>query len=346
MGKTNFSDAVRHLYIPLLNTISTTPDNGIRYWLANSSNYLILPTTGSDMFELNFYDSKEVLSSWANDINRLSCASLETVCNTNAETYNKKFLGWKLINYYYSAFFSAHSITKILGFGIVQIDNIIINFLQRKGAAYGVPVPPISSGLYCVNFDIASNKAIFYKVKRYNDSHKGLWNRFSDLLGVLSGVLTVTGTYDSNCIIKREQSVPYPLSIYAHLPQDDASTIVEIIDNLRNFMNTKGDFNWLSTVRNIINYSHGFGVWFPYKTYQRQYDKISTLAGLNHENPALSQFGKTFEPDLINFVRGCQLINSINLEILNDLLSRHPDNKSFLKNGYHSFLKLYKNYAN
>ena len=95
-----FSDGVRHLYIPSINTISLTPDNGLRFWLANSDNYFASSDEG-DLFEIAFYDLNEILSYWTSDINRLSCAFLETVSNIKDSENNKKFLAWNLINYYY-----------------------------------------------------------------------------------------------------------------------------------------------------------------------------------------------------------------------------------------------------
>jgi hypothetical protein len=336
-----FSDGVRHLYIPTINTISSTPVNGLRFWLANSNNFFIISST-NDCFEINFYDSNEILSHWASDINRLSCASIETVTNIKESSYNKKFLAWNLINYYYSSFYSAHSILKALSFGLIQIDSLIINNFKRINNAFGQALPSISSGMYCVNFNITRKTAIFYKVGRYDDSHRGLWQRFSDFLNVLSGISIVTGTYDAGCIAKRQLNDPYPLSVYPYLSKVDANSIIAKIDALKKILNSNGDFNWLSKVRNLVNYNHAYGVWFPYKSYQKQYDKVLALNNLYNDNPMSSNFDMTVENELIKFVKACQFINAINFDILNDLLNRHPENKSFLRSGFVAYNKLYK----
>lgn len=117
---------------------------------------------------------------------------------------------------------------------------------------------------------------------------------------------------------------------------------IERIDDLRKALNTNGDLNWLSSVRNIVNYSHGFGVWFPCKLYLKQYDKILTLNSLCYENPMASCFDITGESELVKFVKTCQLINFINMDILEDLLNRHPENKSFLKNRFVAYKRLYR----
>ncbi len=340
----NFSDGVRHLYIPSINTISSNPEKGLRSWLTTSDDYIVVSatkTTTLQFFELIFYDYEEILSHWTSDINRLSCAFLETVANVKESENNKKFLAWNLIYYYYSAFYSAHSILKMLGFGLIQIDHRIITKLQSKARAIGQPLPPVSSGIYCVSFDIRRNTVVFYKVGRYDDSHKGLWQRFSDFLSVLTGYFIVTGTYDSQCVVTRQPNDPYPLSVYSHIPSTDASDIVAKIDLLKRIINTNGDFNWLSSIRNLINYSHEFGVWYPYKFYNKKYDKIIALKNLCNDNPLSPNFDISGEIELIKFVKACQLINAMNVDILSDLVKRHPSNKSFLKNGFLAYRKKY-----
>lgn len=343
MGKTGakFSDGVRHLYIPTLNKISTSLTHGLRFFLANSDNYLVNPTAISDLFEIQFYDISEALTFWASDINRLACASLETVTNIEESRIDKKFIGWNIVQYYYSAFYSAHSILKLLGFGIVQVDSQIINKVRMKAAAFGVAAPNISQGTYCVDFDVAGQKAVFYKVKRYDDSHRGLWRRFSDFLNVLSGVSVLTGSYGPASIVLNNDGGPTPLSIYSNIPREQANELASRIDDLRNSLNRNGDYNWLSSIRNTVNYSHGFGVWFPYKSYNKEYREISHLRSMCYESPTGESFEMIDDHELLLFVKTCQLINSINIDILEDMCERNPDNKSFLKNGFFAYLNIY-----
>lgn len=336
-----FSDGVRHLYLPKLNTISQLTDNGMRYWLANSDSYFPLTTATSDFFEVEFYDLVEFLSPWASDINRLSCAFIETVTNIQESSKNKKFLAWNLINYYYSAFFSAHSILKILGFGLIQINDAITHKLKIRANIMGQQFPNVSSGIYCISIDPCRNRAVFYKVRRYDDSHRGLWKRFSDFLNVLTGIAITTGNYDANCIITRPAAAPHPLSIYSNMPSGEATAVVSMLDDLKKVLNTNGDNNWLSATRHLINYNHEFGIWFPYKSYHKQYDKITNLNDWYNIAPLNSKFDTSSEEGLVKFVKISQLINSMNFDILSDLCRRHPTNKSFLKNGFFAYDKLY-----
>lgn len=129
--KISFSDCTRHLYIPYLNTISKMGIYGMRAWLIKSNNYIV---TNSDenYVDICFYDLKEPLSALASDISRLSSAFLESIANVKESSINRKFTAWNIVQYYYSAFYSAHSILKILGFGLVQLDSTIISEFNKR----------------------------------------------------------------------------------------------------------------------------------------------------------------------------------------------------------------------
>lgn len=336
-----FCDGVRHLYVPGLNNISSCTDGGLRQWLATSDSYLPGRSSGDAYFEIILYDMREILSTFASDIDRLSCAAIETVTNISPSIRNKKFIAWNLVNYYYSAFYSAHSLLKILGFGLVQIDDRIIRHLKARCIAAGTSEPQIANGFYCIEFDFSCSTVKFYKVRRYNDSHKGLWQRFSDFLNVLIGVSVVSGSYDSNCIRIKNPGEPHPMSLYSKLPATDASVIVSKIDALKQILNRHGDNNWLSFIRNSINYNHSFGVWYPYKAYSSDYSHLLSMADLWNKDLLSSDFDTSSEKELGIFVRSCQLINALNFDVLMDLYARHPENKSFLKNGTMAYIKHY-----
>lgn len=339
----NFVDGLRHLYLFGLNSIASIPPFGIRHWLGKTDS--IIPCIHeSGHFDIVFYDINEVLSHYASDINRISCASLETIFRINSIS-NEKSIGWDLIQYYYSGFYSAHSIMKILGFGLVSLDDYAIKNIERKFFACHGFCKTLSRGVYCFSLDHNKKTASFYKNPKYDDNHKGLWKRFSDLLQVLTGKLVVEKN-NTNWVRIRNKDEPVPLSIYHQLPQNYAQVLIERIESLLNVMNSFGNYNYFSSVRNKINYNHSYGVWYPYKLYNRQYDRISTMKDCCFKQPLDSVFASREEIELIYFVKYLQFINCINFSILDDLLTRNSENKSFLKNNFISFRNKYiRNYT-
>ena len=285
-----FDDGVRHLFIPGLNEISCLRDSGLRSWLATSSSFIPKQFVNDSLFELIVYSFEEPLESLASDINRLSCATLETLNSICTSEHNDKAIAWNLVKYYYSAFYSAHCLMKELGFGLIQIDEQIIRNIKLRCRAIGLSEPILKSGIYCVDFSFHDQVLRFYKIKRYDDSHRGLWHRFSDFLGVLEGVLVCSGSYDSNCIRIKAPSEPVPYSLFSYLPSEDANILASTVGSIRTLLNFRGDYNWLSFIRNTINYSHGLGAWYPYKELTKNYKKAVELKGafrLSILSPAL-----------------------------------------------------------
>ena len=247
----------------------------------NSSNFIPSGGGQKDYFELTLYDINEFLACWAGDIVRTTCASIETITGITESQPNKKFLAWQLVQFYYSAFYAAHASLKICGFGLVQLDKRIIQNIISRAHSLGISmVNSIEKGIYCVNIDVSSSKVIFYRVNKYDDSHRGLWKRYTDFIDILRGSSVVTGQFDSNCIRPREIAEDYPLSIYSQLPMIDAQIIVGRVEAVRASINKRGDSNWLSWIRNSINYNQAFGVWFPYTDYQDQYSKLVSMKEL------------------------------------------------------------------
>lgn len=327
-------DGLRQLYVPKLNEVTKTFPNGTRYWLANSNQFIAAGSSQRDYFELTLYDINEFLACWAGDIARMTCASAETVAEIGESHGNKKFLAWQIVEYYYSAFYAAHSTLKICGLGLVQLDKQIIRNIKRQANTFDNSMEnEISDGIYCVNINVNESKIIFYRVKKYDDSHRGLWKRYIDFIDVLCGSAVLTGQFDSSCIRAREPSEEHPSSVYSQMPTSDAQIIIDRIESLKTTINKHGDSNWLSWVRNSVNYNQAFGIWFPYTNYNTKYNELLAIKSLHLLPPLSPRFRYNDEADLLEFAKCCQNINSINYEIILDLAKRHPQNKSFLASG-------------
>jgi len=131
------------------------------------------------------------------------------------------------------------------------------------------------------------------------------------------------------------------MSVYAQLPLTDAQIIVEKFESIKKLLNQKGDCNWLSFVRNMINYNNSFGVWYPYRTFKDDYNSLISMQNICFKNPLDKQFVFSDNVDLPEFVKCCQLINSINIDVINDLSFRHPNNKSFINKGPLAYINLH-----
>lgn len=327
----SFSDCVRHLYVSKLNQVKKVFSYGIRDWLSRNDHFIVTET-GNNYVRITYYDETELLGALAFDINRLSCAFLESTINVRESAVNNKFLAWILIQYYYSAFYSAHSIIKILGFGLVQLDNTIIRRLSDKANISGIAWQmQTKQGVYCVDFNIQNHEIVLYNIKRYDDSHRGLWKRFFEVLNVITGEYVVSNTYENDCVRMRNSNESYPLSLFNKVEHQDALESINRLDELKDNLNVRGDSNWLSGIRNVINYNHGLGSWFPYQDSFVSYKEVIKLKSMCFENFLCDSFNTTIDDILVKYVKTCQLINALNFDLLCDLKKRNPDSKSFLQ---------------
>ena len=247
-----FSAAFRPSYVPKLNEISFRNLNSLNDWLIEGKNYYIPNNHPSNEIIICVNDLSDFLRPHAFEINRLSCASIESINDINSSDFSPKFLGWNITKYYYSAFFSAHCILKVLNKGVSNIENNTIDKIKRITTTCGYFYSSINSGLYCIDINSHTRSIRFFKNNRYGDNHEGLWRLFLDFLN------------------------EFKIKVYSVLPVFEAECVNEKIEELIEglcFWGSNGG-NWLSRIRNTINYSHKFGVWFPYEGYIKDYEQI------------------------------------------------------------------------
>lgn len=334
------TDGIRQLYCPRLNSVSKTADYGLRKWLLDDQAFVPESYDSDHSIILDVCDPNRLLECLSKDIDRLSLAAFETV-SPNNKPWNKKFLAWQMVQLYYSAFYSAHSTLKICGFGLTQVDKGIFQHLSKRANLYGITFPVMDAGIYCFDYNMSISKVTLYSVPRYNDSHKGLWHRYEDFIRVLRGTHIKTGTHNAECVKIRGEGDGYPLSVFQQLPQVDANQIAEQLEKVQNIINKNGDENFLSHVRNNINYNHQYGIWFPYIGFSAEYEKAENQT-LYLDSPMAFSFDSLSDSELVSFYKCCHFIISLNRELLMDLSARHPSNKSFISNGALKLLKLAK----
>lgn len=317
----NFSDGLRHLYVAKINEVSFDISHGINHWLTDGKDFLTTQDAINNDFTITTYNLNDFLKPYCSDINRLSCAAIESLNNIDQHPKSPKSLGWTITKYYYSAFFSAHCILRILGHAVANIQDISLAKVKRVISNYGFTHGNLNSGQYCVTVNPSLNSFRFNKNPIYDNSHEGLWRAFLDLLNELGP------------------------EIFNNLPQSDAVKLTDQIDNLKDalvYWGSNGG-NWLSRIRNQVNYSQDYGVWFPYTNYETMLDTILTYQSLSKQNATLIDIKKDKGKDLLYFVKACQTINAINFELLIDLKARHPLNKSFVLNGIIKYHRLFLN---
>lgn len=314
----NFSDGLKHLYVYQLNEIGPNLSVGMNEWLSDGSDYFVSQHQLQNDFSVQTFDYYEFLKPYAFDINRLSCASIESLKDIEPKKWQPKFIGWNITKFYYSAFFSAHCILKVTGNSLSNIDANSLSTIRQRTTAYNFTYQNLNTGSYCISINPTTNTFRFFKNPQF-ENHEGLWRCFLQFLNSSKS------------------------SILNYLPQSDA---LQIIDKIEELIEALCEWNsqtgsWLSRVRNLANYSQSFGIWFPYRDYRTEYDRIYDCLNFHELNPLAIDLRTYKGKELLYFTRACQLVNAISIDLLNDLSSRHLKNKSFVTNGIQKFKNLY-----
>lgn len=293
--------------------------NGVNDWLIKGGYFINNPPTTTE-FDIGVVDTQEFLSALSYDINRLSLASLESLNNVRESELTPRFMGWNLINYYYSAFFSMQCVLKLFNCSLSNIDKQTVNSFNKIISAIGFPDFP-QSGLYQIQ--VLGNVISFKKSSSATGgSHENAWSNFLRLLNEMS-------------------SASSPL--YGTLATAQAQIVVDKLEELKKALSNKGanQGQWFSQVRNIVNYSQGLGVWFPYEIDKKRANKILELKCLSSTDTLDIELTRFSKIDIEYFVRSCQMINSLCYTVLLDL--RKINEKSFVGIGIYRYYNTYLN---
>lgn len=213
----------------------------VKGWVA-TQNYYIDSDIEATKFTLRASNPEQLKAALANDVNRMTIAAFESAAGVLPDPAMPRSVAWGAIRAYYASFFAAHALMRLFGTCCSQLDYEHVNMVYRSALIFGKTgaIKSIDSGFYSVSIDANFETVVFEKLK---DSHKDSWRTFRTLLDQVA------------------EKIPESVSISKY--KIEASALIsDISDSISRANSTSG--NWLSLMRNSINYRHSHGVWFPY----------------------------------------------------------------------------------
>lgn len=266
----------------------------IKGWIANQGYFIDNDLTANE-FILRNANKEYLTTALANDCNRMSLAAIESICGVQPDVPLDKSGAWGVIRAYYASFFSAHAIMRIFGISCSQLDNEhtkkifeVANALNKTGG-----LKSIENGFYRIEID---KNFEYVKFTKYKDSHRDTWGCFLELIDDL--------TVESQ---KATGLSKHKIEVY-----DILTTLKSAITRSR----CKDKGNWLSVMRNSVNYQHSHGLWYPHKIKSNAIDYISAISEEWKKSPIEPILtGKKSDIDI--FFETCLLINAM----LRDLIS-------------------------
>jgi len=264
---------------------------------------------------LDFREPSLVLKATASDCCRLSSSAFQTVASLSEDSFEKSALPWALIKLYYSAFYAGHTLIRLLGAGCSFLDARhtarIDTFAKAIGKNAGFK---IDAGLYrCVINPSVTKIAC---VKMTGSTHESFWRLFGDQMnaameGILRGPLTAA----------------------------DSQRVFNQLESLSQIAARYGSYNWLSTVRNGIQYRDTYKVWYPCKVRRSDIGRLSRAASQWKRDPMTIDLVASNLGIVGDFVVACAFIVAMCRVILVRLSELSFSKRSFLHYGPLAFIE-------
>jgi hypothetical protein len=234
-------EGFRHFWLRDIHRISGVTREGLAAWIVHGD-FVVTSAKARDDFIIRVLVPEGARKGLAHDSTRMASAAFETMLGIDAVRNLPKSTGWVVIRAYYAAFFAAHSLLRMFGTSCLQVELPQINILDRTATICGcLPVHGFESGFYIACYDGLADEIRFHKsASARRGSHEVLWEVFASKVREVSNhLLTISSKFTQ-------------LSLQ----------LSEIENLLRQDGLTSG--TWLSHIRNLANYRHEFGLWFPY----------------------------------------------------------------------------------
>ncbi|EBA18386.1 hypothetical protein RSK20926_11724 [Roseobacter sp. SK209-2-6] len=197
------------------------------------------PSSVDGVFQLRPYVCDELVSALSGDCSKFSRAACETIAGLCTEPKAPKSAAWFVIRSYYAAFYSAHAFLRLFGRTCTNIDGAELAKLKEAASAFNLPLP--GKGFYTIKISADQQKLEFKKLK---NSHEDTW---ATLYAVLDELREAAATIAA--------------------PKASRDTTVQILSDIRDTMSCSGRFengNYLSFVRNQVQYRFAEQTWYPY----------------------------------------------------------------------------------
>lgn len=213
-------------------------NRSLKLWLTDGNYYIDNSQPNVSLFCQSVDEIKKSLSLDAFKFATHAAQTVYELENTGAYT---QFTSWRLIQTYYAAFFSAHACMRFFGRSFSHLENGHVRFIKNRCETEAGFSPTLPSTYYLLSFSPVDQTLAF---KQCGESHRDLWRSFSGLLTDIS----------NNCLALRATEIRR---------QGLSQKFSELVDALSD----RGKYpagNWLSTMRNEVNYKSLHGLWFPF----------------------------------------------------------------------------------
>jgi hypothetical protein len=291
----------------------------VKAWIANQGYYIDVDLLKNE-FTLRASNPSELARALANDLNRMAIAAFESAAGVRPDQVLPRSMAWGAIRAYYASFFAAHTFMRMFGASCSQLENDHVNKIFQSAQMFGKTggLTSVEAGFYSINIDRNFSSVKFRKLK---DSHKDTW---AELLATIENL---------------EAAIPSATAISQH-KIDASALLTDLKSGISSANSVHG--NWLSTIRNSINYRHTHGVWFPYSV-KAERGELLDAASRNWLNPPSLQGRPQRTGELENFFDVAVMLVSLVRELVTAACELTDPLNPIIKNGCMKLLNELKN---
>ncbi|WP_137406017.1 hypothetical protein [Sphingobium sp. MP9-4] len=317
------TDALRLYWLPEIANAEADLAMSISDWIREAGFYF-KDFVSPGEFSLQLSSVTDVSNLFAATSNRTMSGCFESIASISTVSKVPRSLAWFIIKLYYAAFFGAHGHMRACGLSCANLDAVDAVKLYESAKFQGVAgaIPKINSGQYLIRFNASTRELLFTAIQA-SGSHEALWATYKKFIEevIYRGPETISISQQRQFVIDKLK---------------DEITLLSL-------KGSNGG-NWLSKMRNLVQYRHSHGVWYPYaidkavpeKLISRAIDKFKSDPDSFGLTPSVGKPAVEIE----TFVEGSLFISSLARRTVLDMAARSTVKGAVARRGAVSLLKL------
>ena len=268
----------------------------------------VTPDPISNPNELSFYvgNPKRTPEYFCHEADRFASASFETLLSNAPVVGYERSTAWLLIRGYYAAFFSFHALLRLHGLACTRITSTTTTPLNREVQRLHPGSLSMSGGLYYMRSKSGGSEVALTKFdSSAGGSHEALWTLLTDYMRTA----TQRALLDST---------------------DDVASVkfAPMIDKFNAVLKKRGGDMWFTQVRNRVNYSHGYGSWFPYQGSTTDTARVARCLDGWRKEPSEAHIDLAAD-EITQFAQACSLLVSLCRVTIQDVVFRSTTRSPF-----------------
>lgn len=263
----------------------------------------LISAARSGKFTLYVSNKKKLSEFFCHEADRFSSAAFESLAAETVRPTFPRSIGWQLIRGYYAAFFALHSLMRLHGWACTRLTPSICTRLEREGRLYFTESEQIKAGMYMIKVVDTSTELTFSSLgANAGGSHEVLWGGLFEFLTEMTNV-----------------TLAEPVDEHA------SQQLVDSVTAFKELLQKNGGPQWLTKVRNKVNYAHEFGVWHPYNTSTCDSARVAEVLERWKMEPS-NVIVKATSDEILQFCEACAFLVSLCRATIKDLAFRSAAN--------------------